>query len=173
MEFNVAQLLRESVGASRTCEFSGSCVADDGTLIAAEGTVQLLRTDAGILVSGVLSSTSPIVCSRCLASTEVALSIPIEDEYYPTIDVLTGAMLPPPGEPSALLIDSHHILGLCEAVRQQRILAEPMQPLCRPNCAGLCPTCGADLNAGSCRCDHAELDSRWAALGKLAEIQER
>jgi len=119
-----------------------------------------------------LSATST-TCSRCLATAEVTLGLSIEEEYYPTVDIASGAALPPPADASAFLIDAHHILNLCEAVQQQRILAEPMQPLCRPDCAGLCPSCGADLNTGSCTCPRAGIDARWAALSELAETRER
>jgi uncharacterized protein len=173
VEFNVAQLLREPVGSSRIHEVTGECVADDGSTILAQGTVQLLRTDAGILVTGTISSPTTVTCSRCLSAAEIALSLAIEEEYYPSVDVLTGAALPPPEDPAVLLIDAHHTLSLCEAVRQQRILAEPMQPLCRQSCAGLCPTCGADMNAGQCRCAEPGIDSRWAVLGDLVETPER
>jgi uncharacterized protein len=172
MEFNVAQLLREPVGASRVYEIAGGCTADDGGAIGAQGTVRLLRTDAGILATGTLSSSTSTTCSRCLGAMPVTLALVIEEEYYPIVDVATGAPLRAPVDPSSALIDAHHILDLCEAVRQQRILAEPMQPLCRPNCAGLCPDCGSDLNAGSCRCLETDIDSRWAVLSELAETRE-
>ncbi len=81
------------------------------------------------------------------------------------VDVVTGARLPAPEEPTPFLIDEHHILNLCEALRQQLVIAEPMQPLCKEECAGLCQVCGQDKNGGSCACASGELDSRWAALG--------
>jgi uncharacterized protein len=94
----------------------------------------------------------------------------VEEEYYPTIDLDTGAPLPAPEEETPFLIDQHHILDLREAVRQQLVLAEPMKPLCRDGCAGLCPTCGADRNAGPCTCPVADVDPRWAALTNLIEL---
>ena len=51
--------------------------------------------------------------------------------------------------------------------REAVVLALPLAPLCRPDCAGLCPTCGADLNAGECSCPRGEVDPRWAALDAL------
>ena len=54
-------------------------------------------------------------------------------------------------------------------VREQIFLTVPMKPLCREDCQGRCPRCGADLNAGACGCPpaEAETDSRFAALKKL------
>jgi len=50
---------------------------------------------------------------------------------------------------------------------EQLQLNIPMKPLCRPDCPGLCPRCGADLNLGSCECTAPTGDSRWAALSVL------
>jgi uncharacterized protein len=58
------------------------------------------------------------------------------------------------------------VLDLTEAVRQYRETALAMQPLCRPDCKGLCPVCGSDLNEGPCNCG-AGTDSRWSALAAL------
>jgi uncharacterized protein len=57
-------------------------------------------------------------------------------------------------------------LDLSQAVREELILAVPQFVECRDDCRGLCPRCGADLNAGPCSCQ-PEIDPRWAALTKL------
>ena len=57
-------------------------------------------------------------------------------------------------------------LDLSQAVREELILAVPQFVECRDDCRGLCPRCGADLNAGPCSC-RPETDPRWAALTKL------
>jgi uncharacterized protein len=44
-----------------------------------------------------------------------------------------------------------------------------MAILCRDDCAGICPSCGTDLNSGSCDCVDDTTDPRWAALGELAQ----
>lgn len=56
-------------------------------------------------------------------------------------------------------------LDLREVVREQWLLNAPRYPLCREDCRGLCPKCGADLNAGDCGCP-TTTDSRWDALRK-------
>ena len=45
-----------------------------------------------------------------------------------------------------------------------------MTILCRPDCAGICPSCGTDLNAGSCNCTEEATDPRWAALDTWGDI---
>ena len=57
---------------------------------------------------------------------------------------------------------------------EQLQLNIPMKPLCRPDCAGLCPTCGADLNLGPCGCPTGGSDPRWAGLQLLKDrLNER
>jgi len=175
MRFHVAQLLKDGIGATRSYEVHepDAVVADDGSRGLVEGTLSLLRTKSGILAKAALRLHYPDVCSRCLTPIKVPLELQIEEEYQPTVDVLTGTPGPPPEDPSVLLIDEHHVLDLTEAVRQYRVLAAPMQPLCRPDCAGLCPVCGQNLNESPCACPRDEYDPQWSALAKLARGEPR
>jgi uncharacterized protein len=52
-------------------------------------------------------------------------------------------------------------------LREQLQLGVPMKPLCREDCRGLCPQCGADRNRGDCDCKDDWVDPRWAALADL------
>jgi uncharacterized protein len=167
MEFHTAQLLREPVGSRRDYHVTEPCETEDLSSVELGGDVSLLRTDAGILVVASLQADIERPCCRCLKSARIGLQLEVEEEFYPTRDVLSGAPLPEPEDPTPFLIDAHHILDLCEAVRQQLILAEPMRPLCRDDCAGLCVTCGADLNSEGCSCPGPGADERWRALDAL------
>jgi len=170
MRLHVAQLLKEGIGATRSYEVREvDVVDDDGSRGLVEGTLSLLRTKSGILVRATLRLHYPDVCSRCLKPIELPLELHIEEEYQPTVDVLTGTASPRPEDPSAFLIDEQHALDLTEAVRQYRVLAVPMQPLCQADCAGLCPVCGQNLNESTCACPRDEYDPQWSALAKLAQ----
>lgn len=172
MEFNVAQLLMEPGGASRRYRVDEPCSPAEERTGALSGDLTLLRTDRSILVTGDLATTIEVACSRCLAAVRVPLTLQLQEEYYPSVDALTGALLPAPEDPTDFVIDEHHVLDLSEAVRQQVLVAVPMQPLCRPDCAGLCPDCGADRNLGLCACSSEEFDSRWTSLSGLLKKRE-
>jgi uncharacterized protein len=58
-------------------------------------------------------------------------------------------------------------LDLAPLVRDALLLSLPLAPLCRPDCAGLCPVCGAELAEGPCGCDTTPTDPRWSALDDL------
>jgi uncharacterized protein len=58
-------------------------------------------------------------------------------------------------------------LDVREVIRQNALLAIPMKPLCKEDCAGLCSQCGKDLNTKQCKCIKQEIDPRWAKLVNL------
>jgi uncharacterized protein len=105
-------------------------------------------------------------CSRCLSLFNCPLTLNIEEEYFPITDVASGTVMPLPEEVGSFLIDEQHILDLTEAIRQYELLALPMKPLCRKDCAGLCSTCGYDLNQGPCNCPPHQADLRRSELSK-------
>lgn len=167
MQVNVAQLLKEPVGSTRSYDISELQDKEERAASNLKGKVKLLRTDREILVRARLKNWVEAICSRCLASSRVPLELNIEEEYFPSIEVNTGLSLPLPQEPGAFLIDQNHILDLGEAVRQYTLMAMPMKPLCSPRCAGLCPQCGHNLNEGLCGCSPV-VDPRWEELRKIA-----
>jgi uncharacterized protein len=71
-------------------------------------------------------------------------------------------------DPDVFLIDPKSPeLDLRPALREQWLLNVPGYTLCRDDCMGLCPTCGAELNLGPCDCASSAADPRWAALRNL------
>jgi uncharacterized protein len=168
MQINVAQHLKSAVGSVRDYDVSETIdVTGDGNGSLVQGKVSLMRTDQGILVRGVLNAEVKLTCSRCLSLFNRPLTLNIEEEFFPTIDVVSGVSIPVPDEPGCFTIDERHVLDLNEAMRQCALLAIPMKPLCREDCAGLCPDCGHNLNLGACNCPPQGADPRWSELSKL------
>ncbi|MCL1905789.1 MAG: DUF177 domain-containing protein [Clostridiales bacterium] len=114
-----------------------------------------------IQVTGELTAAFNMICSRCGAAFPFALTTPFR-EIYSSREVA-------PDEEGEL--DKHIFGGVAidltpEALRA--LFAElPMKPLCREDCLGLCPQCGADLNRGQCSCATKETDPRWEKLREL------
>lgn len=169
MLFNVSGMIQEGIGATRQYDIEGALKAPGGEPEPVHGHVKLLRTKSGVLVTAHLNLSEPEVCSRCLKPLMEEVSIDFEEEFQATLDVQTGKPLDERPDQDAFLIDSNHILDLTEAVRQYREASLEMQPLCRPDCKGLCPRCGRDLNEGECDCDSTVMDSRLAGLAALLE----
>ena len=113
----------------------------------------------GIWVSGTV--TAPLVgqCVRCLTSIDDPRTFTIQElYYYPGKDA----------EEDALFVEYDRI-DLEPALRDAVVLELPFSPLCRDDCAGLCPTCGADLNHDPDHTHGPAIDARWAALQGLAD----
>ena len=169
MRLNVSQLLKAPIGTTRDYNKMNEVIdiAGEGNNCRVYSDIGLLRTHRGILAKATLAIETGLTCSRCLTLFHCPLSLNIEEEYVPVLDIITGAPLPPPEDPGSFAIDEHHILDLIEAIRQYALLATPMKPLCREDCAGLCPNCGQNLNQGPCDCPAQAIDPRWSKLSKL------
>ena len=172
MQINVAQLLKQAAGASRSYKIDATLSFEELAEYHVQGEVELIRTEKGILVRGVFSGKSSLMCSRCLTFFDYPLTFKIEEEFFPSIDVISGMPLPLADDSTAFTVDEHHVLDLSEAIRQYGLLAVPMKPLCRPDCAGLCPQCGANLNQGACHCIPGSQKSAWSELEKLNSIRK-
>lgn len=174
MKFNVSGLLLEGTGATRSYELDSNLETPGLEPEQVRGEVEFLRTPAGILVRAHLQMAEPESCSRCLKPLTQRVDIDFEEEFFCTVDPRTGNMLGREEvQPDSFFIDDRHTLDLNEAVRQYREVSLLMKPLCRPDCRGLCPVCGADLNEGSCGHEAMPADSRWDGLAALKELPER
>src|SRR4030042_6205890 len=122
MRFNIAQLLKEGIGASRRFEFDGEIFGIDEENpgpTPAQGDVRILRTVSGVLVVGTAQLKLIQPCRRCLQPTETVVRFELEEEFVPSVDIETGASLPlAEDQEPELVIDEHHILDLSEVLRQ-------------------------------------------------------
>ena len=174
MIYNVAQLLKAPVGATLDVELDPADrleLSDEHVRLAGDvaGQARLHRTNQGILADGSASAPVELTCDRCLEPYTTAVTFPLREQFYPTVDVVTGVELPAPDTDVAFGISQNHVLDLREALRQNLLLALPMQSLCRPDCAGLCSQCGRNLNTGACDCVPESGDDRFAALRALLD----
>jgi uncharacterized protein len=173
LKFNVAQLLREETGSRRNYDFTERALPLDAetTLQDITGSVRFTRTVSGVLADVEAHGTVETQCTRCLKPATQPVDVRFRDEFHSKIEVNTGMALPKPDEEDPFFINENHLLDLEEAIREYGLLELPMQTLCKPDCKGLCPTCGADLNAGDCGCPQEEVDERFSALKALLNGQ--
>ena len=172
LSFNVSGLLRAAPGTARTFPVSVDelPLAPEIQLAAAvEGEVRLTRTGRSIFATANLTTSIQEQCSRCLVPVASPLTLTLQEEALPSVDPETGKPLDTTEEPEALRLDDHHELHLEGPVAEAISLAEPIAPLCRPDCRGLCAVCGADLNMEPThRHEDEAIDPR---LAKLASWQ--
>lgn len=130
--------------------------------------------DPGFYLKGSLSYSQQLACDRCLKEMEEPVTSALE------LLILTYPEKPEAEEQelqerdmSVIHLDGEE-LDTSQIFMEQLQLNVPMKPLCRPDCAGLCPQCGADRNEQTCDCSEPVTDPRWAALAELKEkIAER
>lgn len=176
LSYNVAALLRAAPGTTERQRIALAAlpVADDLQLAGPlAGEVRLSRTSRSILVRAHLDAALQERCSRCLEPMVAPISIDIDEEALPSVDIETGLPVDTVSEPDSLRVDGHHQLDLEPAIRDAISLAEPIAPLCRPDCRGLCLECGANLDAepGHAHPDD-ETDPRLAGLVALRDRLE-
>jgi uncharacterized protein len=170
LAWNVAALLTEPPGSTRDYLVAGVVIdlGDDLRLAdPIEGRVRLSRTNRGLVVQADLETSLDTQCSRCLREIEVPLQLHIEEEALPSLDLQSGLPVDTSGEPEALRLTDHHELDLEQTVREAILLAEPIAPLCEPDCPGLCAVCGERMTDGPH--DHGEdaIDPRLEVLRSL------
>ncbi len=134
---------------------------------------QVTFADPGYYLQAKASYSQRLSCIRCLQPIEEGVEVEVE------LLVLEGRPPATSGEHAlqeaelGVLYAEGNELDLDPILVEQVQLNLPMKPLCRADCQGLCPECGADRNAESCGCATRSADPRWGPLaalkGSLAE----
>ena len=134
-----------------------------------------LKPQTAVHVTGRLSAAGPgrfywhgriegdvvLDCSRCLAEAHAHVSDEAHLIFAEQGDEDTD-------DPDVFKLDPAAVeLDLRPAIREEWLLAAPTYALCRDDCKGMCPQCGADMNAGPHQCASQAIDPRWDALRKL------
>jgi len=175
---NVAQLLRSPVGTSRIYEIHDDRpeFADELNLVGpVDGTLKVTRTNHGILADFTYTTAVEQECGRCLEPARSDITSQLTEEYLPSVDIVTGLPTTIVADLDEPRVNANHELDLTDSIRQDILLEQPLQPLCRPDCPGLCQICGRELSSGACGCESAEessLDSsQLSRLGELLKAQ--
>jgi uncharacterized protein len=144
--------------------------------------VAFVREGTRVHVTGTLSGECVRVCVRCLREYQEAEAIPFSVEYRSGTELARRTTARAASAPRAQGRESPEAkdeemdevygytgeqIELTEMLREQIILAAPMQPLCRRDCRGLCPVCGQDLNVRACGCPQVKTDSPFSVLRDL------
>ena len=123
---------------------------------------RVVNSAGALSLRGEISCSAVCICDRCMS----------EYDFFKTneLDVPLAAELEDEENPDIFLLDGD-TLELDEVLETCFILDMDMKFLCREDCKGLCPQCGANLNLGPCAC-RADLDPRMAVLGQLLDTED-
>lgn len=131
IKFNVAQLLREEIGARRDYEFSEDALPLDETLVlrTISGWVRFTRTTTGVFAHVQASGTVQLVCVRSLDEFDYPVEIEAEDQFHSVVDVFTGAKLHKPAEEDPFFLDEFHMADIGRMIREYTLLELPINPV--------------------------------------------
>jgi uncharacterized protein len=117
-----------------------------------------------IRIQGRFATRLQAECDRCAAPVAFPLEQEFDLRYRPLSTIAREEEMEIPRDELEVGFYSGEGIEVSDVVREQVILALPMKILCRPDCQGLCPVCGANLNLERCQCRPARNDSPFASL---------
>ena len=141
--------------------------------VPAKGRLEFTNTGSLLLVTGDVETELKLQCGRCLVDMTYPVHLKVEEEFR--LEKIGDAIRALPldeGDTESELVKDN-ILDVQEVIRQDLLLEVPIQPLCRPDCRGLCPTCGENLNLRKCACPPAEPESPLKVLAELLEDEDK
>lgn len=177
MEFKIAELEREPIDFELQFKPGAIDYGDEaqqtGPLMA-EGRAEVLHEHRGpkdvvsdIRLRGSWNGDFQVPCARCVEDVPTALKGDFDLIFRP-LGVDAG-----PQERSISAVETEigyyqkDSLLLEDVLREQVLLSLPVRTLCKEDCKGLCPHCGANRNNQACSCEEGQSDPRWEALGEL------
>jgi uncharacterized protein len=166
LRINVGFLVKAEPGYSRTIEFDVDemVLSSDLTVNTLRGSARFGRTPQGLVAEVALSGRTDAECARCLDEFE----LPVATEFTELFAFDERSTTE-----SHLLVPANHQIDLAPLAWEYLLLDEPITPLCRPDCKGLCPVCGVNWNREQCEHQNqTPIDPRLAGLKDLIDPKE-
>ncbi len=165
LRLNVGFLINQPVGTSRDFLFDIPYIhlEPDLDLGDLSGFVRVTRTAQGLLVQVKKRATLLAECVRCLTEFRQPLEVDFTELY---------TFLRKANPETDLILPENAQINLGPLLREYMFLEVPIKPICSPDCKGLCPTCGENLNITSCGHQAETSDSRLSVLKSLLDSQE-
>jgi len=159
LRLNVGFLINSTIGTSRDFDFDFETMqlGEDLTVSNFSGSARFDRTPQGLLLQGEFAAVTDLECVRCLEAFSQPLKWSFTDLY--AFDKRSISE-------SNLLVPEDGQIDLEPLLREYALLEIPISPVCKPDCKGLCPICGENLNQTDCG-HRPESDSPFAALKDL------
>jgi uncharacterized protein len=125
------------------------------------------RKGAEVELRGQLNTRLEVQCGRCLSPVDLPVSTEFNERFVRTISWAAEEQHELEPEDLNISVFDGEGIELDALVREEILLAVPVNVLCREDCRGLCPICGVDRNMNNCQCEMDEVDSRWQKLKEL------
>ena len=170
MQYDILDELQKP-GTELSCAVNAevSVEASEASYGRVEGQITLVNAGGKVEASGFVSTTAELICSRCLRKRQVPIEIEVDEACSLEAIEQYDWVAAEEGRSQLIPLCSGSKVDLSELIRQIVVLNTPWRWLCRPDCRGLCPVCGQNLNEGDCDCQRQQIDPRLAALQKLRQ----
>lgn len=157
---NVGFIVNNDVGFSNDFpyEFDRIKISDDLDLRNFHGNANIGRTPQGLLLTGKFKTTLKVECARCLREFDHNIHWEMTELYAFNEKSVTE---------SGLILPDDAQIDLAPLIRDYALTEIPISPICKPDCKGLCPTCGQDLNKKDCGHRNTSDDSPFSILKDL------
>ena len=159
LRLNVGFLIKSPIGTSRDFYFNFNTLrlGDDLPVSGMKGMARFDRTPQGLVLQGRFGAAVDLECVRCLDQFSQPLNWAFTDFYAFDKSNVSD---------SGLLVPENGYIDLDPLIREYALLEVPISPVCNPDCKGLCPVCGENLN--EIDCGHRSVpDSPFEALKDL------
>ena len=132
------------------------------------GECRVVRGDGELVAVGTVNLQVSVPCRRCVEPVVDRKATSFDGRFVrfgsPKADAEMGEY-----DPEVFVLDQNGSIDLTELLRETVIASISPNVICQPDCAGLCPVCGSNLNVGDCGCEEYDVDPRWAPLKQLME----
>lgn len=167
MLIHLEDILQEGIEIELNLDPDDPAVQEMNIRGAVTGSLQIRKTGQQVLVLGNVGGKVQLTCARCLKDFIAEIQEKVDIELRPVLDLDRAARERELGSDD---LDVEFFRGdaldVGHLAAEQISLAIPMKPLCREDCGGICPDCGADRTLGTCGCE-PDTDPRWNALKDL------
>ena len=166
-EMEVRKIRFDEVFQPGQIDFSGEDI-EQGSPLRATGTAELLaHSDGEVRIQGQYSVEMTSECDRCLGRAKFPLDSGFDLYYRPMSDIAVDEEVEIDEGEAEIGFYEDGGMELEDILREQVLLALPMQRVCSEICKGICPVCGKNRNETVCDCRIETADDRWGALRKL------
>jgi uncharacterized protein len=166
-ELELRKIRFDETFAPGKIDFTGEDL-EQGSPLHATGSAELLEgSDSQVRVQGTYSVEMEAQCDRCLGRARFPLNGGFDLFYRPASDIAREEEVEIDSGEAEIGFYEGGGLDLEEVLREQVLLALPMQRVCSEACKGICPVCGKNRNETACDCHVQTADDRWGALRNL------
>jgi uncharacterized protein len=177
MNFNVSELEREPVEFDLQLKPGAVDFGDEAEQVgnlATSGRAEVIHEHRGpreivpdIRLKGRFEGNFRVPCARCIEPVEIPMAAEFDLIFRPVGADADGPERSITTSETEIGYYQGDSLALEDVLREQVLLSLPVRTLCKPDCKGLCPRCGANRNLQPCSCDEGPSDPRWEALTDL------